>query len=231
MAYAGFHTSRIRRGIHVKYPAWTWNWDVMAENLVLNKVGANIGVDVEKEKARFRYKLFEEEAQLEIVGREKSTRRSTSFGFEHFAGPINVFERPDEYKYVFNSIIKTDTAAITGKWNLLLSNDWKRERGSVKSIFTILERNEYGIATNTVDSIFISPVSIQEAEGKNGQKGKLPFKMLGGYELSTADGVIAIIDLIGRNVWIYNELNKKERLIVAGITTALFARKVGGAQW
>jgi hypothetical protein len=50
--------------------------------------------------------------------------------------------------------------------------------------------------------------------------------MLSGYELATADGVIAIIDLIGRNVWVYNELNRKERLMVAGITTALFARKV-----
>jgi hypothetical protein len=224
MAYAGYRTSRIKRGFHVIYPGFSW--DFTLENLLLNKIGIDKDVSIVKEKARFRYVLFEDDTKIEVYGREKSSKRTTGFAFTHVPGPFNSFESTDEYNYIFSAVIKTDTAAVTGKWQLVMSNVWEREEDPVQSIFSFLQSNDRGFATNTVDSIFIKPISIKNAEGKNGQKGILPFKMLSGYELATADGVIAIIDLIGRNVWVYNELNRKERLMVAGITTALFARKV-----
>jgi hypothetical protein len=229
MAYAGYHTSRIKRGLHVIYPGWS-GVNIL-ENILLNEIGINKEVNVVKEKARFRYKLFEDGAQLEVYGAEKSTKRTTEFSLIHVAGPFNSYERPEEYKYIFSSVIKTDLASVTDKWDLVMSNAWERQKDPVKSIFTIIPRDDYGFATNTVDSIFINPVSIRDAEGRHGQKGRLPFRMLAGYELSTADGVITIIDLIGHNVWVYNELTRKERLVVAGITTALFARKVNNTQW
>jgi hypothetical protein len=224
MAYAGYHTTRIKRGFHVIYPGWSWGF--IPENLLLNKFGIDKDVSVEKEKARFRYVLFDDDTKIEVYGREKSSKRTTGYTFTRVPGPFNSFESPDEYKYIFSVVIKTDTAAVTGKWQLVMSNAWEREDDPIQSIFSFLQSNDYGYATNTVDSIFIKPISINNAEGKNGQKGTMLFKILSGYELATADGVIAIIDLIGRNVWVYNELNRKERLMVAGITTALFARKV-----
>lgn len=229
MAFAGFHTSRIKRGAHVIYPGWGRFF--IPENIVLHRIGVDESESVVKEKARFRYKLFEDDAPIEVYGEEKSTKRTTEFTLIHVPGPFSSYERPDEYKYIFSSVIKTDTAAVTGKWELVMSNAWDRKKDPVKSIFTYIPRDDYGWATNTVDTIYINPISIKNVELKHGKKGEFPFKMLGGYELATADGVITIIDLVGHNVWMYNELTRNERRIVAGITTALFARKVNNTQW
>ena len=64
-----------------------------------------------------------------------------------------------------------------------------------------------------------------------GKEGKFPVKLLAGYELSTADGTIAIIDSIDQNIWFYNELNDADKLMVAAITTAIFARRVNDTKW
>jgi hypothetical protein len=54
---------------------------------------------------------------------------------------------------------------------------------------------------------------------------------MSGYELSTSGGVIAIVDMIDRNVWFYNELDPAEKLNVAAIATAILARKVHDVKW
>src|SRR6266851_2940963 len=49
MSFQQYSTSRIRRGLHVKYPGWgrIFLW----ENLLLNKAGIQMQEEVRKEKA------------------------------------------------------------------------------------------------------------------------------------------------------------------------------------
>jgi hypothetical protein len=227
MSLAGYKTSRIHRGMHVIGGSGLF----IPENILLNKVGLQKDVTVITERARFRYTLFDGDRSLEIYGQEKSSKRSTEFSIVHSASPLSSYQRPEESKYIFSSVIKIDTGTNGSNWELVMSNFWERETDPVKSIFTFIPRDDYGYASNGADSIFIHPISLRNTESANGRQGKLPFKMLSGYELSTNEGVIAIIDLIHADVWVYNELDSKDRLMVAGITTALFARKVNETQW
>jgi hypothetical protein len=229
MSFAGYKTSRIHRGMHVTYPGRSG--DYVPENILLNKVGLQKDVTVVNERAGFRYTLFDGDKSMEIYGQEKSSKRSTEFSIMHSASPLSSYKRPEESKYIFSSVIKIDTGTNSRNWDLVMSNFWERENDPVKSIFTFIPRDDYGYASNGTDSIFIHPISLRNTESANGRQGNLPFRMLSGYELSTNDGVIAIIDLIHADVWLYNDLDEKDRLMVAGITTALFARKVNETQW
>ncbi|HEY8895312.1 MAG TPA: hypothetical protein VIM79_10880, partial [Niastella sp.] len=131
----------------------------------------------------------------------------------------------------FSATIKTDSLLNAATWELMMTNLYDREQDTTNTIFPLLRPDDNGVATNGKDSIFIKSISLQHTFDKDGKERKLPFKMLSGYELSTSDGVVAIIDLFNSDVWLYNELEEKDRLILTGITTALLARKVNDTKW
>ena len=245
MSFDVYSTSRIRRGLHVQYPGWSRIF--FPENLVYNKVGHNKQESVMHEKAKFHYKLSDGHTYLEVFGKERDLKRNLEYSLENnhdifnYIRPLKssllssqnnfTYVQPQEHRYIFSAVIKTDTLVNGNSWELIMSNVYERENDTTKSLFSFIRLDDNGFATNGVDSIFIKPVTLKNAEGPGGQKSTFPIKLLIGYELNTLDGVIAIIDLVDSNVWLYNELNAKERLVIAGITTALFARKVKDAKW
>ena len=228
MIVGTYSTSKIKRGLHINLPKWSNSY--FFENLVLSHAGF-LKQHIVNEKAKLRYSIADPKSTAEIYGHEKELIRSIGVDIMNSKGIINDLALIQQYEYVFLAQIKTEGAANTGTWKLAISNVYHGQKDSVKNLFTNMRPDDAGIATNGRDTIFIKPVSIQNAEGFNGKKGKMPFKMLSGYELSTADGVIAIIDLIDKSVWMYNELEEKDRFIIAVITTALFARKGKDTKW
>lgn len=54
----------------------------------------------------------------------------------------------------------------------------------------------------------------------------MPVKMPAGYELRIDDGVVGIIDTYDNNVWIYNEMDKKTKFILASVSSAILLRKL-----
>lgn len=223
MTLGSYATSKIKRGRHIRYPRGERSF--LAEDTLLSQLEWFLQEHIVKASSKFTYMLTGAGNTAEIFGEEKELTRSIGFPMANSNSLVNGFEYLQEYKYIFTTWIKMDGDATTNTWQLLMSNIYERQKDSVKSIFKYIGRDDNGIATNGTDTIYIKPVSLKNAETPNGKKTKLPVKLLSGYELSTKDGVIAIIDLLGSNVWLYNELNKKECLLMASITTALFARR------
>jgi len=50
--------------------------------------------------------------------------------------------------------------------------------------------------------------------------------MLSGYELQWDGGVVAIIDILENNLWIYNDLELKEKMILSAISSAILVKKM-----
>ena len=231
MTAGKYTTSKIKRGVHRSYPGW--NRGFLLENLLLNQVGIQKNEIVRKEKARFRYLLSGSNYPVEIYGDEKEIKKTLEYKLVNSKNDLfDSYSRLQNYNYVFSVIITGIPGEKDKPWELLMTNLYDRKKEQDKKIITILRPDDNGLATNGEDSIFIKPVSIRETESANGKKGKLPFKILSGYELSMpGGGVIAIIDLIARDIWYYNELDEKERLVVTAISTAIFARKVNDTKW
>lgn len=230
MSLGSFTTSRIKRGLHVSYPGWGRGF--FLENIALNQVGVQKTELVTKEKASFRYTLTNGNAAAEVYGKERELTRNIEYRLTKNTNSIfNRFEQVMEYRYVFSALIKIDSAADSRQWELMMTNIYDRSKDTSNTFFKIIRPDDNGLATNGTDSIFIKPISLKNTEDPNGKKGKLLIKMLGGYELSTVDGVVAILDVIDSNLWLYKELNSKEQLTIASIATALLARKVNDTKW
>lgn len=230
MSFENFSTSKIKRGIHVSYPGW--NRGFFLENLLLNQAGIQKNEIVRKEKAKFRYTLSDGKAAIEVYGEEKEVTKTLEYKLINGdAGIFSSYKRLQKYTYVFSALIGSASTGNDKPWELVMTNVYDKKKENDQQIFKILRPDDNGIATNGSDTLFIKGVSIKETEAPNGKSGKLPIKLLSGYELSTPGGVVAIIDMIDRNIWFYNELDEKERLNISAIATALFARKINDTKW
>jgi hypothetical protein len=233
MSFANFSTSKIKRGVHILSPVWAWENDggFLLENMVLNQIGIQKNEPTTQEKTKFRYTLSDGRNKVQVYAHEKEMIKKTEYEVINRPSILDGFEILQQYNYIFSAIISTDTTQRNKTWELLMTNIYDRKAANDKNPFTFVKPDDNGLATNGIDSIFIKPLSIKKTALSNGKTGQLPFKLLSGYELSTNDGVIAIIDLIDRNIWFYNELGATERLNVSAIATAIFARKVHDVKW
>jgi hypothetical protein len=230
MTVGPYSTSRIKRGLHVSYPGKERSF--FFENIIYNKVGFDKQEYTVNEKAKFRFVLSDANNKIEIYAQEKKVTRTLEYSLvKNNPYGMNGIDQLEHHSYVFSAIIKIDSLPNIPNWELQMSNLYDRETDTTHMLFPLIRPDDNGIATNGKDSIFIKSISLQHTQDKDGKERKLPFKMLSGYELSTSDGVVAIIDLFSSDVWLYNELEEKERLILTGITTALLARKVNDTKW
>ncbi len=226
--FGSFTSSKIKRGMHMSYPGWSRGF--LLENLLLNQLGIQKNERVKKEKANFRFSISDGKNQAQVFGKETELTRSLEYKIMDSKSIFSKYERLQEYRYVFSALISADT--LSGKtWELLMTNIYERKNDTENKLFTIVRPDDNGLATNGTDTLYIKAVMLKDTEGPNGKKGKFPIKMLGGYELSTSDGVVAIIDIVGSNLWFYNELEAAEKLPIAAIATAIFARRVNDIVW
>ena len=229
MSFANFTTSRIRRGMHVT--SSEWGRDLTLGNTLLNQIGIQKGETVTQEKARFRYTLTDGRSYAEVYGDERQLTIGTEYQVPNSESIFSKFGKLEQYTYIFSAIIKTDMTQDGKRWELVMTNFYDAKTGNDKNSFTFFKQGAYGLATNGEDTIFIKPIIIKNTVLSNGKTVQMPFKILSGYELSIDDGVIAIVDMIDRNIWFYNELEPAEKLHVSAIATAIFARRVHDEKW
>jgi hypothetical protein len=229
MSFGNYSSSKIKRGMHVSYPGWGRGF--ILENILWNQIGLQKKEHVQKEKAKFRYTLSDGKNNVEIFGKENELIRTQEYKVSGNRSIFNGLEIVKEHQYIFAALISTDITKDEKSWDLVMSNVYDQKNNTPKDLPGMIRSDDYGMATNGKDTIFIKPVTTKNIESTNGKAGRMPIKMLSGYELNTKDGTIAIIDSIDQNIWFYNELNDADKLMVAAITTALFARRVNDTKW
>ena len=229
MSFANFATSRIRRGMHTSDEGRGRGF--FLENLLLNQVGIQKDETIKREKARFRYALTDGKTRVEVFANEIALSDRVDYEAFNSTSIFSKISQLQQYNYVFSAIISADTSQDGKSWELLMTNIYQRKPGTGLRPFAFIRPDYNGLATNGSDTIFVKAINIRKTEMPNGKTAQLPFELLSGYELSTSDGVIAIVDMIDRNIWFYNELDDTERLNIGGIATAIFARRVRDEKW
>jgi len=229
MSFANFTTTRIKRGMHTSDEGWGRGF--FLENLFLNQIGVQKDETIKREKARFRYTLTDGKNNLAVYANEIAVSDKVDYEAFNSASIFSKISQLQQYNYVFSAIISSDTAQDSKSWELLMTNVYQRRPGTGMRPFAIIRPDYNGLATNGEDTIFVKAINIKKTQLSNGKEAQLPFELLSGYELSTSDGVIAIVDMIDRNIWFYNELDDTEKLNIGGIATAIFARRVRDEKW
>jgi hypothetical protein len=229
MTFAHFTTSRIRRGMHTSNERYGRGF--FLQNLLLNRAGIQKNETISNEKARFHYTLTDGKGSVEVYANEMKVTRQVELESYNRISLFDKISQVQQYNYIFSAVISADTAPDSQYWELLMTNIYERNPENGINPFVFIRPDYNGLATNGSDTIFIKALNITKTEMPNGKMGVLPFELLSGYELSTNDGVIAVVDMIDRNIWFYNELDDAEKLNIGGIATAIFARRVQDEKW
>jgi hypothetical protein len=229
MRFANFATSRIKRGAHTSDEGEGRSF--FLENLLFNRIGIRKDEILKREKARFRYTLTDGKTAVRIDANEIAVSDKVEYDAYKSTGIFSTISQLQRYDYVFSALIGADTAQEGKTWQLLMTNLYQRQPGKDRNPFAFIRPDYNGLATNGSDTIFVKAINTRKTEMPNGRLAQFPFGLLSGYELSTDDGVIAIVDMINSNIWFYNELDDTERLNVAGIATAILARRVRDEKW
>jgi len=66
--------------------------------------------------------------------------------------------------------------------------------------------------------------NVTTASGKNTKV--FGGKMLSGYELRWDDGVVAIIDILDNSIWLANNLEASDKLILSSISSAILLKRM-----
>ena len=227
MSSATFTTSKVRR---VEYADSYQGRHFFLKNILWNQIGIQKNERVIEEEKRFRYTLTDGKNVRQVYATEERFAKKMQYQVLNTNSIFDKINQLQQSSYVFSAFIYGDTAQDSKNWELMMTNMYDRQADSSRGLLTAFGREDSGLTTNGRDTIFIKPLSIKQTELDNGKIARLPFKIMAGYELSTPDGVVAIIDLIDRNIWFYNELNDEEKLNISGIATAIFARTVYDAK-
>jgi hypothetical protein len=167
------------------------------------------------EKEKFHYTLGNDSLSFAIFCKQRTVTTQTRIQV-----PNHVFDKMENEQYDFMGAI-IPSNPDEKPWKLVM-NYYMEKRGGLAGLLDFRFPGTSGFMTNESDTILIKPVFVNKTD--NNKDADLPFRLPSGYEFSTADGVIAIVDTFGKNIWLYNELGITEKMIMASAASAILFR-------
>lgn len=227
LRFGDYSTSRIKRGWNISSSVrYNNNW-TPPEEVLRNIFAVEMMQEHNKEKNRFRYTLTNPYNSAEIFGTEVFNKHDLVFSNSRIL-KWGEYTTTIDFKYAFTAaIIPNDTGKLGGMWSLLMTSNYDISRDTSRRLFDRYVEEE-GYATNGRDTIRIRSLNLNSYVKKNGEVGKtlLGIKMFSGYELSTTDGVIGIIDIMDKALWIYNEQDDRLKFILSAMGSAILLKQI-----
>jgi hypothetical protein len=224
LSFGSYSTSKIKRGWNIKGPAGNRNSGITTEERIYKIFGVNHQNVVTNQKNKYQYSIRDANQEAEVYCQERMTQEAVEV--KTGIGWLGDFSQLKNYQYSFSAVIQPLKTGKEDLWQLVLYNLYDRRNDTARKWYEQPYVEEVGYVSNGTDTMEIRPVRVKNVTSKKGREGKLPFKLLTGYELRLDDGVIAIIDAFGHTIWMYKELDEPTRLIVASVSSALLLRQI-----
>ncbi|MBW8684963.1 hypothetical protein [Chitinophaga rhizophila] len=228
LSFGNYTTSRIKRGWNLASGVKYSNSWISPQEVLLNMHGITSMTERNNEKSRFRYTLTNDQHSAEIFCTEIYDSHELKFKALHIPQWTGETSTQLNFNYAFSAaMIPSDTSKL-GLWSLLMVSRYDIAADTARRIFDRPYVAEEGYATNGRDTIRIRSLNLNTFANKKGKVSKtlLGAKILSGYELSTADGVIGIIDTMDKALWIYNEQEEQLKFILSAMGTAILLKQV-----
>ena len=218
-----YSTSKVKRGWNMSSSQFDKNQHVTMEDRVLRLMGIKKEHFTTKEKDKFQFTLQHQSALAEVYALERKVTASTRW--QTYNKWLSEYTTLKNAEYLFSAAIITSSDTMTGKWELEI---YGHQDPSTKTgnMIERLEWEEGGFVTNGTDTMIIRAVKIDKVISPNGQQGTMPFAVFKAYEFRSGDAVAAIVDTFGKNIWIYNGLDDKTRLIITSCSIAILMRRI-----
>ena len=217
-----YNTSKVHRGWNLTSSQFDRDLHVTIEERVLRLMGIKKEHITEKQKDKFQFTIQHQSSVAEVYALERKVTTSTRF--KTYSKWLSEYTTLENAEYLFSAAIITSLDTAAGKWELEIYGH-QDPSGKSGNMIERLAWEEGGFVTNGTDTMIIRSVKVDKVISPNGKQTTMPFAVFKAYEFRSGDAVAAIVDTFGNNIWIYNGLDDKTRLIITSCSIAILMRR------
>ena len=225
LSFGNYKTSSIKRGWDFTSSVQYTKFNINPEEMLLRVFDIDTDKRRENQRSKFRYMIEDGNLAAEVFATEKFNERELVYKSNNpWLGNASKTQR---YEYAFSAAILPLTATNNEPWSLTMINRYDADKDTARRIFDRPYVEEEGYATNGKENIAIRSLRIEKVTTKSGKDTKVfGGKMLTGYELRWDDGVVAIIDIMDNNIWLANNLDAPDKLILSSIASSILLKRM-----
>lgn len=223
LSFGNYVTSSVKRGWDISNGSRFSRFSLKAEDIILS--GFNIYSDREKynEKNRFQYSIQDASLVTEVLAQERFSE--SQIVYKSNMDWLNNLKRTDKYEYAFSATIVPLNFNKGEVWSLTMLNEFDAKK-TKQNAFERPQTKDLGYVTNGKEKIEIKPLFLTKRVTASGKEGKvLGGPIHTGYELRWDDGVVGLIDIMDNKVWIVNDLEPKEKMILSAVASAILLKR------
>lgn len=225
LSFGNYATSKIKRGWDFTASVQYTKFRIRPEEAVLKVFDINTDNNTNTQRGKFQYTLEDGNNITEIYATEKF--REKQLVYKSNNPWIGNASKTNRYEYAFTAAIVPVSNQEQQPWSLVLVNKYDIANDKERGLFDRPHVEEEGYATNGKENITIRPLRIEKVTTASGKQTKVfGGKLFSGYELRWDDGVVAIVDILDNNIWLVNDLDPKEKLILASVSSALMLKRM-----
>lgn len=225
LRFGNYSTSTVKRGWDFTSTVQYTKFNLKPEEMLLRVFDMDTDNRRQNQRNKFRYLLEDGNLVAEIFATEKFTEKQLLYKSNNsWIGDISKTQR---YEYAFSAAILPLTATDNDPWSLVLVNKYDAAKDTARRLFDRPYVEEEGYATNGKETVTVRPLRLEKMTTKAGKDTRiLGGPMLTGYELRWDDGVVAVIDIMDNSIWLANELDAKDKLILSSISSAILLKRM-----
>lgn len=224
LSFGPYTTSKIKRGWDFTASLQYTKFRIRPEE-ALKVFDINTNNNINTQRNKFQYTLEDGNGVAEIYATEKFSEKQLVYKSNN---PwIGNASKTNKYEYAFTAAIVPLAKEAQAPWSLVLINRYDIAKDTARKLFDRPYIEEEGYATNGKENIAIRPLRLENVTTAKGKQTKvLGGPMLSGYELQWDGGVVAIIDILDNSIWLYNDLEPADKLILSSIASAILLKRM-----
>jgi hypothetical protein len=224
LTFGNYRTSRVRSGWLLTSGTADRSSGVTQEERLLKVFKMSHENITRQSKNKYHYTIQDGDLLADVYCLEKSSKEVITS-----STPLGDFSKLNNYQYSFSAAILPQTIKDE-QWQLVFYNSYDREQDTTHSFLQLPNITREGYVTNGKIRIDIHAILTDKVVTKDGKETKTPIKLLMAYELKIDGGLIGIVDVFKNTVWIYNDLDKDMKLVLASVSSAILMRQLAEAK-
>ncbi len=225
LSFGDYQTSAVKRGWDFASSYQYTKFNVKPEEMLLRVFDIHTDKKNSRHRSQLQYTLTDGQLVNEIYATEQFSEKQLVYKRNHPL--LGDASKTKNYTYAFTAAIVPLNGAQKEPWSLVLLNRYDSEKDTARRLFGRPYVEEEGYVTNGTEKILIRPLRIEKMTTKSGKQTKVfGGALLSGYELSWDGGVVAIVDILDNTIWMYNDLEASEKLLLSSIASALLLKKL-----
>jgi hypothetical protein len=225
LSFGPYQTSNIKRGWDFSSSFQFTKFNIRPEEMLLKVFDIDTDKKNLNQRNKFQYTIEEGNQVMEVYATERFSENQLVYKSNNpYLGSAS---KTNRYEYAFTAAIVPLTGKQPEPWSLVLMNSYDIRKDTAKGIFDRPYVEEEGYVTNGKDNITIRSLRIENMTTGSGKQTKVfGGKMLSGYELQWDGGVVAIIDILDNSIWIFNDLEQSEKLLLSSVASAIMLKRM-----